>query len=175
MSEAFKKKQSGPKTVSGKKAVSQNAFKHGLSVNRRKSLKQDSDIKYMADLLVGSNKIPYVYDLAINVAEAQFEINFIREKIIKALEKVRTKYLPITIVRQNVKNYIKAVEARFADPYMQIDLVIQYVDKQTSPYPLDECESIIEALKEIEKLERYLKSAIHRRKIAMRELSEFKK
>ena len=175
MSEAFKKKRSGPKTVSGKKAVSRNAFKHGLSASRPLSLDLDYEIKLMADLLVGSNKNPYVYDLAINAAQAQFEINFIREKIIKAFEKVRTKYLPITIVRQNVKNYTKAVEARYSDPFIHIDLVIPYVDRQTSPHQLDECESMIEALKEIEKLERYLKSAMHRRKIAMRELSEFKK
>ena len=175
MSEARVKKKSGPKTVSGKRAISRNALKHGLSASRQPDLIARPEIKVLADILVGSNKSPYVYDLAMNAAEAQFEIIFIRKKMIEAFEKVRTKYLPITIARRNVKTYIKVIEARFPDPLMQADLIIPYVDKQTSPYALDDCEAMIEALKEIEKLERYLKSAMNRRKIAMRELSEFKK
>ena len=168
-------KKSGPKTISGKKAISRNAFKHGLSASRLPHLMDNSEIKKLADILNGASKNPYVYDLALKAAEAQFEILFIRKKMLEAFEKVRTKYLPITIARQNVKSYIKAVEARFPDPFMQADLIIPFVDKQTSPYQLDDCEAMIEALKEIEKLDRYLKSAMNRRKIAMRELSEFKK
>ena len=90
-------------------------------------------------------------------------------------EKIRKKYLPITLARQNVKNYIKLIEATVPDVLLQVDLATEYVDQQTSPYILDESASFLEALKEIEKLERYLRSSMNRRKRAMRELSEFKK
>ena len=152
-----------------------NAFKHGFSARREDLYVLNPDIKALADILVGTNKKPYAFELAVRVAEAQFEIIAIRKKMLEAFEKTRKKYVPITMARQNVKNYIKMIEATIPDVFMQADLVIEYVDQQTSPYILDESASFLEALKEIEKLERYLRSSMNRRKRAMRELSEFKK
>ena len=169
------RKKPGPKTASGKKSVSMNAFKHGFSRRQEDLFALSPDIKALADILVGTNKNQYVFELAMRVAEAQFEIIAIRQKMIEAFEKIRKKYVPITIARQNVKNYIKMIEATIPDVFMQADLAIDYVDQQTSPYILDESASFLEALKEVEKLNRYLRSAMNRRKRAMRELSEFKK
>ena len=175
MSQESLRKKPGPKTASGKKSVSLNALKHGFSARREDLFEFSPDVKSLADILVGTNKNAYVFELAMRVAEAQFEIIAIRKKMVEAFEKIRKKYLPITLARQNVKNYIKLIEATVPDVFLQVDLATEYVDQQTSPYILDESASFLEALKEIEKLERYLRSSMNRRKRAMRELSEFKK
>ena len=89
--------------------MSKNALKHGFSARREDLFAFSPDVKSLADILVGTNKNPYVFELAMRVAEAQFEIIAIRKKMVEAFEKIRKKYLPITLARQNVKNYIKLI------------------------------------------------------------------
>ena len=168
-------KKSGPKTLSGKKIISRNALKHGLSAQSQEQKWIDTQTHKLADILVGTNKTPYVYELAIKAADAQYQILFIRKKMMEELNKIRTKYIPVHIARKNIKNFIKYIEVNVPDIYMQVDLELDYVDEQTSPQILSEDEALIEALKDIHRLERYLRSALNKRKIAMRELSEFKK
>lgn len=71
------RKSTGPRTLSGKEISSMNAIVHGLSA-KRVSASCNPEVDRIARQLCGSDKSETAFYLALEIAEAQFELNAVR-------------------------------------------------------------------------------------------------
>jgi hypothetical protein len=69
----------GPKTKHGKTRTAQNAFRHGLSVCLLANPTRTTAVENMAREIAGRNAAPKTVELARRIAEAQIDLQRIRE------------------------------------------------------------------------------------------------
>ncbi len=72
-------RSTGPLTASGKRRVSRNALKHGLSTSMRHHPGNSTKIEALAVAIAGPNSDPVRLQAARGVAEAEFELRRQRE------------------------------------------------------------------------------------------------
>jgi len=72
-------RSTGPFTASGKRRVSRNALKHGLSTSIRHQLGNSAKIEALAVAIAGPNSDPVRLQAARGVADAEFELRRQRE------------------------------------------------------------------------------------------------
>ena len=72
-------RSTGPLTASGKRRVSRNALKHGLSTSMRHQPGNSAKIEALAVAIAGPNSDPVRLQAARAVAEAEFELRRQRE------------------------------------------------------------------------------------------------
>ena len=89
------KKSTGPKTAAGKQRSASNAILHGLSAKNRE-FSSHPDMDRFVELLCEGEKRPQVIEAAREVAEAQFELNAIRQyRLILQTLKVKGRSAPL--------------------------------------------------------------------------------
>jgi len=89
------KKSTGPKTTAGKQRSASNAVLHGLSAKTRE-FSSHPDKDRFVELLCEGDERPQVIEAAREVAEAQFELNTIRQySLILQMLKAKTRSVPL--------------------------------------------------------------------------------
>ena len=69
----------GPKTVQGKIRTAQNAHRHGLSLSVFADPARHAEIESLAHLIAGEGAIPEILELARRIAEAQIDLQRVRQ------------------------------------------------------------------------------------------------
>ena len=166
-----RKMATGPKTPEGKKVSSLNALRHGLSLSIEKDPIYGEQVGRLAALLAGHEATPDALDCAYRVALAQLEVVRSRIQTREALVKpMRTK----TRLRQRqIKEKMKQLDVEepgALDGMGGLERFTELIFGKFSEEPLDHLAS---RLSEMEKIDRYHRRALSRRKFALREFGKF--
>ena len=163
----------GPRTVAGKRCASRNARRHNLSTPVRADPQARTRVDQLADLLAGPGADAWRREQAIAVADAQIDLMRIRAAKLGILERMSqvgslkyhesVGYMLTFVQNLGQRGYWDAVGRMFLD----------YLNK--SPLPKDvaarEIEVFRRLLPELQKLERYERRALSRRKFALRDFA----
>jgi hypothetical protein len=167
------RKSSGPKTETGKSRVSRNALTHGLSIPFGLLPNASGAIDRLAFAILASINLPEsdprAWQIACVFAEAQLDLERIRSFRKKALSEPIVKFVVPTL-----KEFRKLLSAskRIEDPEEAVDYVIDNSRERVelnSP-PLPERYKLLAS--RLQRLDRYERRALSRRKNALRLLSE---
>jgi hypothetical protein len=163
------KRSTGPKTASGKRVVARNAIQHGLSIPVANRPELEPKVARLAILIAGSGASPLRLELARPVAEAQVDLQRVREArhlLLKASIKPRpTRQESKTLVRLMVK-IVKGRAPSEAD--------VEAFDRIREPRQgtgsgfAQVAARIAHAGQELRQLDRYERRALSRRKFAVR-------
>lgn len=69
----------GPRTVSGRAAVSQNAYRHGLSRSSPGGIEAEQSIRSLALGIAGDAASPQALELAEQISSAEFDVQRVRQ------------------------------------------------------------------------------------------------
>jgi hypothetical protein len=161
------KKSTGPRSAAGKRRVSQNALRHGLSVPLHLDPAEKPRIRTLAHHIAPITGDERAKGLAQQIAEAQLEIIRVRKARHKLLND------PVVITRRLTRERFREI-TRGARTMEQIeaasDLLIDYADNGIVERPdLTVAEKITLLAGELARLDRYERRALSRRKFLIRE------
>ena len=170
------KRSKGPKTAAGKAKSSKNALRHGLAVPLMIAVENVSDdVERCAKLLAGPEPSLERRELAQRVAEAQLDLLRIRRARMRLLgdERARTKQPSA----QDLIHTVKELGSNLKRPDGALDERAQGVLKTLGGIapgaePLTLTEGIGVLIPELERLDRYERRALSRRRKAIEALSE---
>ncbi len=161
------KKSTGPRSAAGKRRVSQNALRHGLSIPLHLDPAERSHIQSLARHIAPATDDERLQGLIEQIAEAQLEIIRVR--------KARQKLLndPVVITRRLTRERFREI-TRGVKTIEQIeaasDLLIDYADNGIVERPdLTVAEKLAFLAGELSRLDRYERRALSRRKLLIRE------
>ncbi len=86
------RKSRGPQTSAGKQRSSRNALRHGLSACHHSPL-TDAEITKMAKAICGDDTDPLLFDQAVVIAECELLLRKVRLQKIAAIERLRDPWL----------------------------------------------------------------------------------
>ena len=163
----------GPRSTSGRKRASQNAFRHGLT-KRISSAEFDREVETLARQIAGDTEDKLKIELARDAAEAELELARVRRVKVALIQRV------IAFGRFDVPN-------RFASPKDEVAWIMQRYFGATlwkgrpkfavdplpampSQEPQRTAEAVRRILPDLIKLHRYESRAVARRDHAIREI-----
>ena len=149
----------GPKTVVGKRRSRQNALRHGLSASVLSNIAFDEEIEVLARALAGNNNDVSRLALAREVAEAQFDLRRVHEIKI-ALWNSQSTEPP---QHSQLDGHRSGMEVVNPDGLLGGEAY----GEAAAPHALP-CVPPIDVLQSMERLVRYERDAILRRRRAMR-------
>ena len=171
------KKSTGPKTTAGKQRSARNATLHGLSAKTRE-FSSHPDMDRFVELLCEGDKRPEVIEVAREVAEAQFELNAIRQyRLILQTLKTKGRSAPLpgsellddSVVREFMDNMATGESLDFGPPekadHRLHNRIVNFIFRQARRSKDPDVESI--------KLDRYERMALRRRAAAIEKLDQF--
>ena len=164
----------GPRSTSGKKRASQNAFRHGLA-KRMSSAEVDREVEELARQIAGDTEDKITIELARDAAEAELELARVRRVKAALIERVTA------LGRFDVPKI-------FQSPKDEVAWIFQYYFKSTlwegrpkfavdplpampSQEPQRTAEAVRRALPDLLKLNRYESRAVTRRDRAIRAIT----
>ena len=161
------KNSTGPRSAAGKRRVSQNALRHGLSVPLHLDPAETPRIQNLARHIATDSDNEHLRGLTEQIAEAQLEILRVRQARQKLLND------PVVITRRLTRERFREI-TRGAKTIEQIeaasDLLIDYADNGIVERPdLTVAEKIAFLSGELARLDRYERRALSRRKFLIRE------
>lgn len=170
------RKSSGPKTEAGKLRVSRNALTHGLSIPIGLLPNSRAAIERLAHIILESINLskndPTAWYAACSFSEAHLDVERIRSLRSQALSRSI-----IQLIIPTQKDFRKLLSAakRIEDDDEEADFVIEYSGERfvESNPPLPEKYRLIASL--LQRLDRYERRALSRRKKALRLLSDLQR
>jgi len=161
------KKSTGPRTLAGKRRISQNARRHGLSVPLHLDPTSQPRIHALAQLMSREGESKERQNLALEIAEVQLHLQRIRNLRVKLLD------APVIVTRRLTKKLFNEM-TRAAKTEEEIDAtahqLISYADNGISEtLDLSLPEKLSRLADELWRLDRYERRALSRRKNLIRE------
>ena len=165
-----RKMATGPKTPEGKKVSSLNALRHGLSLSIEKDPIYGEQVGRLAALLAGHEATSDTLDCAYRVALAQLEVVRSRIQTREALVKpMRTKIRPS---QRLIKEKMKQLDAEEPGALDGLDASHRLTELIFGKASADTLDHLSNRLSEMEKIDRYHRRALSRRKFALRDLGK---
>jgi hypothetical protein len=160
--DAYRAQQAGETVVDepGKTTAARNALRHGLYAIKLRDPAPAPEIEALATKLCGGDANPLLREQALVIAENHILLARVRALRLAAIER----RLGDARTDQGLQAASADAQARAAggaDPPPAVD-------------PFVECDAVMEALPEIERLERFVQQAWRRRRRAMREFTGVK-
>jgi hypothetical protein len=78
----------GPRTAAGRAQSSRNAYRHGLNISVLTDPKMAAEVEALAHEIAGAGAGPELYEFARRVAEAQIDLNRVRQARRRHLPKI---------------------------------------------------------------------------------------
>jgi len=160
-------KSTGPRTSTGKRRISQNARRHGLSIPLHLDPAQQPRIQALAEQIMCEHTNEMREHLALEIAEVQLDLQRIRNLRVKLLD------APVIVTRRLTKKLFNEM-TRAATTEEEIDTtahqLISYADngiRETLDLSLPE--KLSRLAEELWRLDRYERRALSRRKSLIRE------
>ena len=163
------KSSTGPKTKAGKARSAQNALRHGLSLPICEDPALSPQAEALARRIAGPNADDATLELAWRIGEAQADLNRIRA-CRRALIKSRWENLQSSTPRRSKEHrrLLRPISRLHASRLFNIDST----DRGTKRKPLEDDEKLAaiweESLSGLQRLDRYERRALSRRKFAIR-------
>lgn len=163
-------RSTGPRSAPGKRRVSRNAYRHGLSqgVSSRRQFNEELD-KRARELAEGLNGDPLALENARTIAEAELDISRARSAKVSVVERVSAfgALNPPRFTDRAIKGWFKAFDEGLDPP---VGLAMEGADPMPPEGPDRTAEAVRRALPELLKLDRYERRAAARRDRAVRQL-----
>jgi hypothetical protein len=172
------KKSTGPKTAAGKQRSASNAILHGLSAKNRE-FSSHPDMDRFVELLCEGDKRPELIEAAREVAEAQFELNAIRQyRLILQMLKAKGRSAPRPssellddwVIKDFLDYMATGDSLDFGVPekadHRLHKRILNFIFRQAGRSKDPDLESI--------KLDRYERMALRRRVVAIEKLDELR-
>jgi hypothetical protein len=165
-------KSAGPRSQAGKSRASRNAYRHGLSRSISTNTAFAKQVETLAQEMAGDSDDGSVLDCARAVAEAELDLERIRQTKVALIERVRAfGGLERPEICRSVTQIARFLKARgiFIPPK-----VIDPLATIPSEEPARTADAMRRVLPELLKLDRYERRAFARREGALRRLSRAK-
>ena len=161
----------GPKTPQGKKTSSLNALRHGLNLPIEKDLIYGERVDRLAALLAGDKATPDALDCAYRVALAQMEVVRSRIQTREALVKpMRTK---IRASQRLIKEKMKQLDVEEPGALDGVDGLERFTELIFGKFSKEPLDHLASRLSEMERIDRYHRRSLSKRKFALREFGKF--
>jgi hypothetical protein len=161
----------GPRSAAGKKRAARNAYRHGLSFSLTSSAAIEKQVNKLSRKIAGNTKSEIILRYARDAAEAELELERIRQVKIALVERVLAlgaskPTVPLGSSMKSIR-HLKLVLAGKAMLEEPIDPLVTLPSEE----PERTAEALRRALPELIKLDRYEARAIGRRDNAIRRIT----
>jgi|tagenome__1003787_1003787.scaffolds.fasta_scaffold20937909_3 hypothetical protein len=163
-------RSTGPRSAAGRRRVSRNAYRHGLSQSVTSLSQFNEELDKRAHELAEGLRDPLTLENARTIAEAELDISRARLAKISLIERAYAfgAIHPPRFTTRAIKRWLKAFDAGLDPP---VSLAMEGVpDQMPSEEPDRTAEAVRRALPELLKLDRYERRAAARRDRAVRQL-----
>jgi hypothetical protein len=143
----------GPNTVDGKARASRNAYKHGLAVRFLNDPAISAKVEQLARSIAGKRSQPYELMQARIIAEAELDV-------------IRVRAIRATIINSAAESLSAQSLAEEAAPEPHTVAALPVSQLQSE----DVLHGLLRTLPQVEKLERYERRALSRRRQAVRQM-----
>ena len=191
------RKSRGPRTAAGKVKASRNALRHGLSTISYDNPAVAPDIEQMAKAICAGDPDPLLFEQAVQIAETALVLRCVSAERVAVIERLRKGTAialakgdnSMALAKATVKeselawDELDRIRARFgiidefAPPHVYDEmerLPPQPGWKPTTIAERDETDALCEAVPDLERLARYERRALSRRKRALERFIEIK-
>jgi len=190
------RKSRGPRTAAGKVKASRNALRHGLSTISYDNPAVAPDIEQMAKAICAGDPDPLLFEQAVQIAETALVLRCVSAERVAVIERLRKGTAialakgdnSMALAKATVKeselawDELDRIRARFgiidefAPPhvYDEMERLPPQIGWPTTIAERDETDALCEAVPDLERLARYERRALSRRKRALERFIEIK-
>ena len=160
----------GPRTPTGKARVAKNALRHGLAVPPRRDPAFADEIDRLARLIAGEDADAARWEGARLVADAQIDLLRVRRVRYALLADPEARRKPPLDERKMFRACIRILRGRAAPPRHRsgLGLLLAWQVQQEAVAPPSLVEGFEVLAPQLERLDRYERRALSRRKTAIR-------